>query len=722
MGRCWASRRAHPARGEMKPPARRAAFFVFALLMVVTAVAAVDGVSSHLQPSRAVALPPVTSPSQDATGPADSLAERARRETNPRVSRGLLDVAGVDLTEVLLPLDGEWEFYWGQLYEPEAFADAAAAPPPAYFSVPGGWNKVAGGTGVATYRLRIRGFGADEPLGLYVPFVPTSYALWVNGRLAASRGVVASQRVGAVPAAGTSLVVIEPDAPEIEIVLQVANFAFREGGMTRSLIFGTYENVRAGVRRYLVLDSFFVASLLFIGLYHLGLWITRRQARELLWFGLLSLAVGLRMTVMDQAPVTLFFPEIAWEALIKVEYIGFYVAVPLFVLFLRDLFPEEFAPRPVRAVAWVGAAFSLFVLVTPARIHSHLLPYYQTFTMAVIAFVLWALGRSVKQRRTGSRAILAAVVVAALAVVNDTLFHWGYLRLGEFAPTAVLGVLVAHSFLMSKQFSDEFARQKELVEEKRVLLEIVQQQVEQIRNSRRKMHAREEQVRRSVAELLHGTVQSRLLLARHHLRKGIRLLEEGPRRSGAQADDAILCNLNKADEEIEYIGRTEIRNISHLLHPMLLRLGLVPALKSMGERFNEHFDVEIHVSDTWPLGEGAAGKENIDESLLLTVYRIVEEALANAMKHARASKVDIYLNVEAGSTLTVAVRDNGIGWKGSIPPDGFGFGFGMISARVEDAGGSWEITSEPGRGTRLFVRLPIEADEDGGAADETRAT
>lgn len=659
----------------------------------------------------------VMSPAQGAQG------------ATPRVTGGVLDLADRTLTDAPVSLEGEWEFYRGHLYDPEVFVDVDGAPPPAYFPVPGGWKDFGSGVGFGTYRLRIRGLEADEPLALYVPFVPTSHALWVNGRLVATQGVVATDGADAVPSAGTAIVPIAPGVSDIEIVLHVANFSFREGGIARNLVLGTYEDVRGNVQRSLVLASFFAASLLFIGLYHVGLWAMRRQDRQLLWFGLLSVAIALRTVVMDQAPLTFFLPRVPWEVLIKVEYLGFYLAIPLFILFLQALFPEELATGPVRVVLAVALAFSLVVVVTPARIHSHGLLYFEIFAAGVFVYALRAVGRAVGRGRSGSKVILTAAVITALVALNDVLFHWGYLNFGTFSPLAVLGVLGAHSLLLSKQFSDEFDRQKELAEEKRVLLQIVEQHVIQIKDARRKMHAREEQVRRSVAELLHGTVQSRLLSAQHHLRKGIGLLKQAETSSipassppiaaptsGPPATqplvrgvvDDVLRNLDKADEEIEYIGRTEIRNISYLLHPMLLRLGLVPALTSMKERFAQHFDVTIHTSDRWPAGRDAVGQEDIGESLRLTVYRIVEEALANVLKHASASKVNVFLDGEAGSALTVTVQDDGVGLPGSLPQAGFGFG--MISARVEDAGGSWEIAGEPGQGTRLTVRLPMEAD------------
>ena len=86
------------------------------------------------------------------------------------------------------------------------------------------------------------------------------------------------------------------------------------------------------------------------------------------------------------------------------------------------------------------------------------------------------------------------------------------------------------------------------------------------------------------------------------------------------------------------------------------------------------------------------------------LYRIAQEALHNIVKHAQASRVDMRLACD-GAGVTLEVRDDGVGFD---PGEAFPGHLGLESMRERAArlGGTVEITSAPGRGTRLLARLP----------------
>ena len=83
-----------------------------------------------------------------------------------------------------------------------------------------------------------------------------------------------------------------------------------------------------------------------------------------------------------------------------------------------------------------------------------------------------------------------------------------------------------------------------------------------------------------------------------------------------------------------------------------------------------------------------------------TAYFVVAEALANAVKHARAGSAEVIL-AQDGPTLRITVTDDGIG--GADPN---GRGLRGLADRVDTLGGDWFISSPHGEGTRLEVRLP----------------
>ena len=88
-----------------------------------------------------------------------------------------------------------------------------------------------------------------------------------------------------------------------------------------------------------------------------------------------------------------------------------------------------------------------------------------------------------------------------------------------------------------------------------------------------------------------------------------------------------------------------------------------------------------------------------------SVYRILQEALANVLKHARASTVDVALGFER-ERVRLTVHDDGVGFD--VDGTGRGYGLDNMRQRAEELGGTFELSSDPGRGTSVSVVLPIE--------------
>ena len=136
----------------------------------------------------------------------------------------------------------------------------------------------------------------------------------------------------------------------------------------------------------------------------------------------------------------------------------------------------------------------------------------------------------------------------------------------------------------------------------------------------------------------------------------------------------------------------ELREISRGLHPAALeRGGLGPALRALARRAGVPVTLNVTVSGRLP------------ERIEVAAYYVVSEALTNAAKHARASRVEVDVGV-ADDTLRLLIRDNGVG--GADPSRGSGL-IGL-SDRVEAVGGRIEITSPPAEGTSLLVTIPLQ--------------
>ena len=144
-----------------------------------------------------------------------------------------------------------------------------------------------------------------------------------------------------------------------------------------------------------------------------------------------------------------------------------------------------------------------------------------------------------------------------------------------------------------------------------------------------------------------------------------------------------------------------LRRYSHELRPTILDdLGWVPAIRFLADGVSKRANLPIHIDAT------VSGR--LPTATETTIYRIVQEALTNAVKHANASNVWIRAWRE-DFTQCCTIRDDGAGFKvrrGQGTPRK-GLGLVAMRERVSAIGGTLQIESRPGHGTEISIRLPL---------------
>jgi signal transduction histidine kinase len=146
-----------------------------------------------------------------------------------------------------------------------------------------------------------------------------------------------------------------------------------------------------------------------------------------------------------------------------------------------------------------------------------------------------------------------------------------------------------------------------------------------------------------------------------------------------------------------------LRRYSHELRPTILDdLGWIPAVRFLADGVSKRANLPIHIDAT------VSGR--LPTATETTLYRIVQEALTNAVKHAKASNVWIRAWRE-DFTQCCSIRDDGAGFKmrrGHGAPRK-GLGLVTMRERVSAVGGTLQIESRLGHGTEVSIRLPLEA-------------
>ena len=146
--------------------------------------------------------------------------------------------------------------------------------------------------------------------------------------------------------------------------------------------------------------------------------------------------------------------------------------------------------------------------------------------------------------------------------------------------------------------------------------------------------------------------------------------------------------------------RDAVGNIRRLVYdlrpPALDDLGLMAAIRERTVEYSagEGLQIEVYAPDTLP---------PLPAALEVAAYRIVQEGLANVVKHARAHTC--HVGITLGDGLTIEITDDGIGLP-TMPKTGIGLR--SIRERAEELGGTCEITHRSGSGTQILVCLPVE--------------
>jgi signal transduction histidine kinase len=201
----------------------------------------------------------------------------------------------------------------------------------------------------------------------------------------------------------------------------------------------------------------------------------------------------------------------------------------------------------------------------------------------------------------------------------------------------------------------------------------------------------QETERSRIAGELHDDICQRMLV----LTVELELLGRANREQGPAAEALTVArDISKS-----------LHELSHRLHPTRLRmLGLVAAL--------EHLCLELSRAGITITFTRDLVQSTLAPEVMLCLFRVVQEALQNAIKYSQATDLSVHLGNDADG-LRVTIIDNGVGFD---VDEAWGNGVGLVSMveRLEAIGGSLQIDSRPGAGTRVTARVPRDVLHDTG--------
>ena len=340
------------------------------------------------------------------------------------------------------------------------------------------------------------------------------------------------------------------------------------------------------------------------------------------------------------------------------DFSGAVIVVPFALAwFLPALVPRFWRQRMLEGVLLLATVVVLAEFAS--RTHGPLV-------YLVFPALIWA------ALRFGHRGATLAVAVTALFIVWNTThyvgaFHYDSITRSVLSAQLFIGVAALSTLCLSSVVSER------------------EQFAARLDASRLRLVSSADNARRRLEHDLHDGAQLRLTWLAVHLREAVGLSRQNPERA------ATL--LTEAEAELQ-LAMDELRELAHGIHPsVLVDLGLAEAIKSLAMR------------SSIPVALTEVPSTRMDGTAETVGYYVVAEAIANAQKYSEASSIRVRIS-GGQDTLLIEVADDGLGGAVESP----GSGLEGLRDRAEAIGGTMEIASPAGRGTRITVSIPASQD------------
>lgn len=449
-------------------------------------------------------------------------------------------------------LDGGWEFYWNRLLSPQDFLPGGKQPRfDLYIKVPDVWNgrhlhgKILKGTGFATYRMWIDLPPGKDKLAVYVPDQESAFLLYANGEVLAGNGKVANNAKNFRGQYRPGMYRLNVRQGRLELILQIASFQHRSGGLIKSIYLGNDAQIQKAVIQRYAVHFFLIGGLMMIGLYHISLFYMRPGGRGSLYFGLICLFAVLRVLLRGERILVQLWPELDWNFLLRLEYVNIYALLPVSVAFVANTYRRVINIYIIRFIYLFSVLLIISAAVLPVRISSHLISPFQLVLLAAVIYGMIVLMIAAMRRYAGAAILLVGLSAILLAGIVDIIIVRKHLQMMELLPFAVFLFAISQAVRISVRFLRRLQSSQELSLH---LEDMVHKRTEQLENERKAMQESSRQVEK-VRDALWGEMQvaykiQTMLLPRNPMIKGYEVLGSmmPARQVGGDYYDVIKTN------------------------------------------------------------------------------------------------------------------------------------------------------------------------------------
>jgi len=501
------------------------------------------------------------------------------------------------------------------------------------YTIPG--QKITG-HGYETYRLKILLNNNSEILKLFIQPQGIAYSVWINSKLVAQNGIVgtdyATYKIAFIPNTYTFI----NDTSLLEVIVHLSNYNYTKGGLWGAITLGAEKQITQSSHREGTLKFILVGCLLIMSLYHLCLYLLRRNDFSSLFFSIHCLVVALRSFVIPEAGMfyNVFSESFPVLLRVRIEYITFFIAIPSFALYLYSLFKKEMSKIFVAVIGGISIVFTIITLVTPLNIFDRLIPIYQVVVIIAMIYSIYVVVLALVRKKDGALLILIGFIILIITVLNDILLAAGLIRTTSISDIGVTIFILFQSFILSILFSKAFFTVEKLSKQ---LLEFDKMKDEFLANTSHELRTPLNGINGLTESLIDQAVGS----VNQKQQEILQMILTNSKRLSILVNDILdLSKLRNTELELQ----KEPIDISSAVNVVISLLQILYKAKNL--------EVKNLIEDSIP-------SVMADENRLI---QILSNLIGNAIKFTEKGGIDIFAEVDSTNNMVkISVKDTGIG-------------------------------------------------------------
>jgi signal transduction histidine kinase len=656
--------------------------------------------------------------------------------------KGILDLRNYEFNDQMyIKLDGEWEFYWQTFIEPSTFSLNRAPEPELFVSVPGYWKGYQhekydlGGEGFATYRLRILiPWDFKGALGFDVPVFDAAFIMYLDDHLVWSNGKPGESWANSEAGYNPGTFQYTPMSDTLQVVLHVSNFHHRRGGFWKSMQIGHPDKIAKVEYRYRFISFLSLGFMMAFSLFFFFFFLFYREDKAILYFSLVLAGIFIRMLNTDLYPIN-YLINIPWNCLIRMEYVGSFLAFGSALWYFYILFPARYMLTLSRINTVLVILSVLVITFFDVQVFAYTMMYFQPAVLLLLLYYLVVSIRRVIIYRSDDAVYLIALLIFLAAFINDFRIANSQTTISKDYTIhfAIIVFVFLQAIMIIRGWIRAYIERGDLMKEieyvNRNLENLVKDRTRELNSRNKEIEQKNENIEARNQELKEALDFKNKVFSiiAHDLKSPIASLVQ----------NSVLL-----DYDLEEAKRVQLFNSFRELSGSALNLidNLLYWGRSQGDQviFNPgKIDLRPIVEEVFTLLKEMAAQKSItleaafegstqafaDKELIEIILR---NLVSNAVKFTHQGGnvlITVTKNLDNEHFILIIVKDNGIGipenrikdlfsnkemisTAGTAREKGTGLGLRLCYELIKLHNGELRIESAKGSGTTVYISLP----------------